>query len=638
VSGLVAAISHRPDTADLVHGCLDVLDATPGCEQAAAPRGAGTDLAWGAGDFCVGVRGPDSLVDLATEPEDGRAAVAGVTVAFYGELLNTAELVRELEVRSGDRAAVALAAYRRWGSGFFARLEGVHAIVVVDPHRGLVLAGVDPRSICWLVAAEIEDSIVFATAARALRAWPGFVTRLDPEGLTDALTIGYPVWGHSLFAGARGLQAGTHFEAGAAGLRVVRHADDRDRLEERLRGDRYLTRLVDAARAVVAEAAGDGRALLPLTGGLDSRMLAAALPAGRRPTAVTFGVHGDDDVVAAARIAEVRALDHVVVPFEPDYVLQHAVATAGGSDGCQNPANNLTGCLLCDGDSPRVYLSGFGGEAGRGFLRSLMRVPDTELLASTSGELERLFLERFYHPLFSAEELGLLLGPDGGAVAAAGRERVVASLHAREGLPAADCIDLYSMEVEYWEERPALNASCDRVWARAPFHTERWVAAMLSGAPEERRDDLVRLKLIRALDARVAAVPWTLTHLPLRASEVFVRGARAAGSVPGASRLLARASVEDGGERPLVRRLKQTVYRRGERRDTWLRGTTRDYLEDVLLGERCRTRGLLRPAGIEAVLADHMSGHDRSKALGQLLGLELWQRLFVDGDVDGDQR
>ena len=55
-------------------------------------------------------------------------------------------------------------------------------------------------------------------------------------------------------------------------------------------------------------------------------------------------------------------------------------------------------------------------------------------------------------------------------------------------------------------------------------------------------------------------------------------------------------------------------------------------MEEVLLSERAADRGLVRPEGVRRLLAEHQSGADRSFALGQLLNLELWQRMFIDGD------
>ena len=62
----------------------------------------------------------------------------------------------------------------------------------------------------------------------------------------------------------------------------------------------------------------------------------------------------------------------------------------------------------------------------------------------------------------------------------------------------------------------------------------------------------------------------------------------------------------------------------------WLRGPLRGFCEDVLLDRATRERGLLDPAGIEALLREHAQGRDRSLQLWTLLMLELWLRTCAD--------
>ena len=63
----------------------------------------------------------------------------------------------------------------------------------------------------------------------------------------------------------------------------------------------------------------------------------------------------------------------------------------------------------------------------------------------------------------------------------------------------------------------------------------------------------------------------------------------------------------------------------------WFRDELRDLASDVLLGERARTRGQLRPQAVEQLLSDHVSGRaDHGHRLWCLLMLELWQQHHVD--------
>ena len=181
----------------------------------------------------------------------------------------------------------------------------------------------------------------------------------------------------------------------------------------------------------------------------------------------------------------------------------------------------------------------------------------------------------------------------------------------------------------------------------APFLSRRWLEALLSGAPSERQDDLARLRLIRSLDPALAAVPWALTRLPVTASIPLVTGARAVSLA--AHRLTMNDEHPlDGRERQgggrhgrgqravamgVVRGAKRRVYSHGDRRDEWLRRDGAEYLRQALLSPDASGEPLLRPDATAGLIRAHLAGDDQSLALGQLLNLRLWERLFVEQDA-----
>jgi asparagine synthase (glutamine-hydrolysing) len=65
--------------------------------------------------------------------------------------------------------------------------------------------------------------------------------------------------------------------------------------------------------------------------------------------------------------------------------------------------------------------------------------------------------------------------------------------------------------------------------------------------------------------------------------------------------------------------------------DHWFRNELRSLLEDVLLSERCRSRGLLNADEVALLIDQHTSGKfDHAYRLWNLLCLELWQRMYLD--------
>ena len=63
----------------------------------------------------------------------------------------------------------------------------------------------------------------------------------------------------------------------------------------------------------------------------------------------------------------------------------------------------------------------------------------------------------------------------------------------------------------------------------------------------------------------------------------------------------------------------------------WFREELRDLPSEVLLDERAKSRGYMRPDAVETIIRKHHAGEsDHSLRLWVLLQLEMWQREVVD--------
>jgi asparagine synthase (glutamine-hydrolysing) len=66
----------------------------------------------------------------------------------------------------------------------------------------------------------------------------------------------------------------------------------------------------------------------------------------------------------------------------------------------------------------------------------------------------------------------------------------------------------------------------------------------------------------------------------------------------------------------------------------WLGGSKLDELENTLCEPRTIERGLVRRDAVKKLFADHRSGRrDNADRIWRLLNLELWQRVFMDGEL-----
>jgi asparagine synthase (glutamine-hydrolysing) len=67
----------------------------------------------------------------------------------------------------------------------------------------------------------------------------------------------------------------------------------------------------------------------------------------------------------------------------------------------------------------------------------------------------------------------------------------------------------------------------------------------------------------------------------------------------------------------------------------WLRGAYRWLVDEYLLGDRAASRGLFEPEVVRRLAAAHHAGENHSERLWSLINLEIWHRIFLDGeDVD----
>lgn len=65
----------------------------------------------------------------------------------------------------------------------------------------------------------------------------------------------------------------------------------------------------------------------------------------------------------------------------------------------------------------------------------------------------------------------------------------------------------------------------------------------------------------------------------------------------------------------------------------WLKGAFRPLLDQYILSERALGRGLFRPDALRRLVSEHLSGEaNHDERLWALVNLEIWQRLYLDGE------
>ena len=66
----------------------------------------------------------------------------------------------------------------------------------------------------------------------------------------------------------------------------------------------------------------------------------------------------------------------------------------------------------------------------------------------------------------------------------------------------------------------------------------------------------------------------------------------------------------------------------------WLRGPFNHVIDEYVLGERARERGIFNHGFVRQLVSRHKSGENHSERLWMLINFEIWQRRFIDGEVE----
>ena len=237
--------------------------------------------------------------------------------------------------------------------------DGLHA------HTGVTR--VDP-----VYLAEIPGAVLVSDRASWAAAVAGRLVEPDPVMAAAFLSLGYPVGAATPFRGVRALGAQRQLTVTGGRPTASSAAAQRDGTRADGSYGAVAAALVDAVRPLGERGV---PVELSLTGGKDSRLIAAALTAAQVPfRARTHGFASHPDVIVAAMIASKLGIEHVVTEPRP-------AAPERAPDEAGVLARLRSAVLVCDGmlsafenvgrPDPRLTVSpvqtgGHGGELLRG--------------------------------------------------------------------------------------------------------------------------------------------------------------------------------------------------------------------------------------------------------------------------------
>jgi len=577
-----------------------------------------------------------SIIDLAGGHQPMSNPAGDIWITYNGELYNFRELRESLQrqgcgFRTESDTEVLLRAYEVFGDSCVERLRGMFAFAIWDGPRQQLLLARDRLGIKPLYYSINDTELLFGSEIKALLAGsasrPAFNRAILPEYLASRYIAGDATF----FQGVRKLLPGHTLSWSLAnGLRERRYWQPPVVHEDSTRSysDHVAEVRTGLEDAVQSHLVSDVPVGLFLSGGLDSSALAALMAPRVDGPVQTFSVGFHEASANETHFARLAAksigADHHEVLLSPEQFFAELPRLIWHEDEpiaftssiplhiISRLASRHVKVVLTGEGADELFLgydyryrvtqknlhlgNWFGRSTPAGF-RALVAMGVTKLPRQLRRYAERTFLALENHPraMFfenfsvfrSVQRQALLLDPS----LETDRDTFEQGLshYGAGGADVLACMSLadmqtYLVELLMKQDQMSMAASLE---SRVPF-------------------------LDHHLVEKVASIPGQLR----------LHG--------GVTKSLLRDAVRDIVPPEILKRRKMGFpVPTGQ----WLRGPFWWLIEEFVLGHRARMRDLFCSAQLGTLTAEHRMGiADHGERLWLLINLEIWQRIFIDGE------
>jgi asparagine synthase (glutamine-hydrolysing) len=596
----------------------------------------------GAGSFVDGRVGLGhrrlSIVDLAHGQQPMASDDGSIVLVYNGEVYNHRRLREVLETAGHpyhtncDTESV-LRAFIRDGEGAPRELRGMFAFAVWNGRTGELVLVRDRFGVKPLYYLHAPDgSLYFGSEIKAILAAGATNASLNLDVLPDYLANHAPSGEATMFTGVRRLLPGHSLRWREGEVRITQYWDlhfpeakiaDRD---ERALVEEYGRRFRDA---VEMRLMADVPLGMFLSGGIDSAAITATMSSLVAEPVKTFSVafaEREANELAYARLVANRfRTDHHEVVVDPtDFFGELPRLVWHEDEPIAHPSSvalNFVSRLAAK--HVKVVLTGEGSdETLAGYGRYYKTVQNMRLArmygAVTPGGLRE------------AVRAGVATLP-------AGARRVLS----RTFLALPDSLESLYFEnfavFPTWQQRQILSpAMRDRIGALRPYAE---IETLLdAGGPSDLLDRLLyadtktylhellmkqdQMSMAASIESRV---PF-LDHPLVEFAAALPRRLKLRGST---TKYILREAMKDILPPEILSRRKMGFP---VPIGAWLRGPYAGIVEEFVLGDRVRARGMFDMAALQRLVAQHGAGDNHSERLWSLINLEIWQRMHLDGE------
>lgn len=251
-----------------------------------------------------------------------------VVLLFSGECFADAEMRGDLRKKGHDvsqaTAGWMVHLYEEEGDRFFEKLNGLFSGLLIDKRQAKAFLFNDRYGVERLYSHETDDSLYFASEAKALLRVLPMLRHFDPEGLGQFLSYGCTMGSRTLFKNIELLPAGScwTFENGRRSTGKY-FSPEQWEAQPMLAPETFEAKFYETVNRVLPRYFESNYKIgISLTGGLDSRMIVACRP-GTQPDPVCYTFSGKTgktfDDRLAREVAKTCGLKHKLLRLDSDF-------------------------------------------------------------------------------------------------------------------------------------------------------------------------------------------------------------------------------------------------------------------------------------------------------------------------------
>jgi asparagine synthase (glutamine-hydrolysing) len=571
-----------------------------------------------------------SLGTFNPEPQPIFNEDGTICIFMYGKIYDYEGQANELRNRGhqftvDNDADFCLHSYEEYGKHFVNSLNGSFVLAIYDLKRRKVVIANDRYGLRPLYYTTSSGKLVFASEVKAILEDGAFNKELNDEAIADFFAFGEIMGNKTFFRGIETLPPASVMTYDEGNVSLEQYWDFNYEPDYSISEDEFVEQLVvTLTKAVEVQMRDNLRYGVALSGGLDSRVILAAINKSQRHRvmAFSFGTPGCYELKIAQKVAKKAGVNQMVIELAPDELVSYAEKVVYLSDGMGVISVSFIPYAFARA-SEQVDIFFFGTGVcpvinGAFLNQGVLKAKSTE-------ELVQFWYRDL--ALFSPQAMAALFANDYYAnIKDMPLNSLIEALHRAKPEHPGNKSDYFFLR-NHIRRATFLGSVIIRnkmEEALAGWDNEL-IELGLRIPPELRNGRHIYRKFLMRLGPELATIPYSNTMVrvdaPLRVWSVGV----------------AYQSQKERIKKQIWRLTKGKIYLSNKRHfanfDEWLRLNEKwgGLVKGLLLDDKARSKGYFNKEYIETLIREHEVGKaNHSSKLDYLATFELFLRMFVD--------